>query len=712
MFGTLRSVDDMLTRRARRSLASLANRHPRRRRRRIATLELLEGRTLLTTYTVTSTGTTDVAGTLLYEIDQLDSTGGSSNIINFNIPGTGVQTISPTSALPTITKPVTIEGTATSGVPQIQILGGSAGSSANGLTFGSGSSGSSVQDLVIAGFGSDGIDISSPLSTGDSVVGCWLGINASGSKNANEYGVFVGGPGATIGGTTSGAGNILSGNTQAGIETCAACLVEGNEIGTNVAGTAAVGNAHYGIFVLGSPVTIGGTTTGARNVISGNTGGYGVYFEGSSCLVEGNYIGTNAAGTAAVANDLGIGVSDPGATIGGTGAGAGNVISGNSTDGVSTNEPCLVEGNEIGTNAAGTGAVANGDYGIYVDNASGATTIGGTTTGAGNTISDNSEAGIDVTSGATAAITDNSITGDSTGILVGSGSTDTCVVTVQYDDLSGNTTAGITNEQANASYAVTAIDDWWGSLHGATTTGNLGGNGTGVSSNVSFTPWIGGYTPGTGPGFQPTGITLYAVPTQLVFATEPSSTASPGVAFATQPVVEAEDASGNLGINFDAATVPGAQAGVTLNTLSGTGTLAGTTSVSASGGFASLSGLSITGIGTFTLTASASGFDSLSLSGTSSQIQISVPPSDVVTSTADSGPGTLRAVITSLDCSGESSNAIAFDLGSSGAQTITLASPLPAITVPVDIEGNTEPGFSGVPLVVITGTRRGAEPTA
>ena len=153
MFGTLRSVDDMLTRRARRWLASLANRHPRRRRRRIATLELLEDRTLLTTYTVTSTGTADVAGTLLYEIDQLNSTGGSSNIINFNIPGSGVQTISPTSALPTITKPVTIEGTASSGVPQIQILGGSAGSSASGLTFGSGSSGSSVQDLVIAGFG-------------------------------------------------------------------------------------------------------------------------------------------------------------------------------------------------------------------------------------------------------------------------------------------------------------------------------------------------------------------------------------------------------------------------------------------------------------------------------------------------------------------------------------------------------------------------------
>ena len=53
---------------------------------------------------------------------------------------------------------------------------------------------------------------------------------------------------------------------------------------------------------------------------------------------------------------------------------------------------------------------------------------------------------------------------------------------------------------------------------------------------------------------------------------------------------------------------------MTLNTLAGTGTLAGTTSVSPSGGFASFSGLNITAIGTYTLTASSSGFGSLSAS--------------------------------------------------------------------------------------------------
>ena len=209
-------------------------------------------------------------------------------------------------------------------------------------------------------------------------------------------------------------------------------------------------------------------------------------------------------------------------------------------------------------------------------------------TGAGNTISDNSDYGVYLTSGETATITNDTITGNSTGIVVGETTNDTCTVTAQDDDLAGNTTEGVNKFETNPAYPVTATDDWWGSLHGPTTTANPGGNGSSVSSNVSFTPWIGVYTAGTGTGFQPTGITLYAVPTQLVFVTEPSSNATPGAAFATQPVIEAEDASGNLGINFDASTVSGAQAVMTLGTLSGTGTLAGTTSVSPAGGYRQL----------------------------------------------------------------------------------------------------------------------------
>ena len=58
--------------------------------------------------------------------------------------------------------------------------------------------------------------------------------------------------------------------------------------------------------------------------------GYGVDIEAPDCLVVGNEIGTNAAGTAAVPNFWrGHIVDETGATIGGTAAGAANVISGN-----------------------------------------------------------------------------------------------------------------------------------------------------------------------------------------------------------------------------------------------------------------------------------------------------------------------------------------------------------------------------------------------
>ena len=76
---------------------------------------------------------------------------------------------------------------------------------------------------------------------------------------------------------------------------------------------------------------IGGTTAAARNVISGNGNG-GIEIGGNANVVQGNFIGTNAAGTAAVPNRAEYRSSDSASTdnlIGGTAAGAGNLISGN-----------------------------------------------------------------------------------------------------------------------------------------------------------------------------------------------------------------------------------------------------------------------------------------------------------------------------------------------------------------------------------------------
>ena len=74
------------------------------------TVLVLEGRMLLSNYPVTSTADTNTSGTLRYAINQLDASGTASNTITFGIIPSGVQTIILTSALPSITKPVDIEG--------------------------------------------------------------------------------------------------------------------------------------------------------------------------------------------------------------------------------------------------------------------------------------------------------------------------------------------------------------------------------------------------------------------------------------------------------------------------------------------------------------------------------------------------------------------------------------------------------------------------
>jgi hypothetical protein len=180
-------------------------------------------------------------------------------------------------------------------------------------------------------------------------------------------------------------------------------LLEGNRIGTGPLGAAALPNGWSGVVISDSAnTTLGGTAQGAGNVISGNDL-WGVRITGGSMgtLLEGNLIGTNAAGTAAVANGWD-GVYIDGAkttrnTVGGTVAGAANTISGNTRNGVYITNYAwgnLVEGNLIGTNAAGTGGVKNLLNGVQIDDFASYNTIGGTAKGAGNTISYNANNGV------------------------------------------------------------------------------------------------------------------------------------------------------------------------------------------------------------------------------------------------------------------------------------------------------------------------------
>jgi hypothetical protein len=391
----------------RRAKASSAARLRKIRSRTSPSLELLEDRMLLANFSVTSNADTNTSGTLRYAINQLDATGGATNTITFSLSSTQ-HTITPGSVLPSITKPVVIEGnteTGYAGVPLVEITGGSAGS-VNGLTLAAGSSGSVIQDLVIDGFASgDGISIA---SANDSVTGCYIGTTVAGTgAKANQDGVLVGAAGVTIGGTAAGAGNVISGNSVNGIDAEASCAIEGNLIGTNKGGTGAVANP-VGVYVGSSGVTIGGVGPGVANLISGNS--HGVVVQ-ASCSVTNNLIGTNQSGLGAVPNGTGISVFAPGATIGGTSGVVGNLISGNSINGIDIEASCLVAGNVIGATAAKTAVLPNGFNGIYVGQPG--ATIGGLTTAAGNVISGNGSYGVNIQ--ASCLLEGNGIGSDSTG---------------------------------------------------------------------------------------------------------------------------------------------------------------------------------------------------------------------------------------------------------------------------------------------------------
>ena len=108
-------------------------------------------------------------------------------------------------------------------------------------------------------------------------------------------------------------------------------VIQGNNIGVDVAGNARLGNGGIGVDIVSGTNTIIGGPGVARNVISGFGTGIQVRTNASGTVIRGNNIGTNAAGTAPIGNGVGITIHDAvtGTIIGGTAPGEGNVVSGN-----------------------------------------------------------------------------------------------------------------------------------------------------------------------------------------------------------------------------------------------------------------------------------------------------------------------------------------------------------------------------------------------
>ena len=360
-------------------------------------------------------------GSLRQAILDANATAGTDTIV-FNIPGTGAQTINLQIALPEITAPVVIDATTQpgfAGVPLIELNGALAGSNGSGFVISGGSS--TIRGFVINRF-SAGSGIALRTNGNNLIQGNYIGIDPTGTlRRANLYGISISNcSNNTIGGTTQAARNVVSANSFYGISLGAdGNQIQGNFIGTNAAGTAALGNGLNGVDISGSPAftnnVIGGTTAGTGNLISGNQTGIRIFVPGNS--VQGNLIGTDVSGTNAVGNGIGISSSSANTVIGGTVTGARNIVSGNTGDGVSLGGTgSRLEGNFIGTDITGTLALGNGGSGVVAGNGA---LIGGTTPAARNVISGNGGFGnISLgsnSSGAQATVQGNYIGTDVTG---------------------------------------------------------------------------------------------------------------------------------------------------------------------------------------------------------------------------------------------------------------------------------------------------------
>ncbi|HYR28574.1 MAG TPA: Calx-beta domain-containing protein [Thermoanaerobaculia bacterium] len=328
------------------------------------------------TFTVVNTADSG-AGSLRQAI--LDANGnGGHDTIEFNIPGAGVQTITPASALPMITSPVLINGysqpgasvnTQSSGNDAVLLINLDGVTNAfHGLQLSGGAGNSTIRGLVIQRFAS-GIHLAS--TTGVSIAGNWIGTDPTGTLDrGNGTGVFADFGGSHIIGTVNEANrNVISGNNNNGIALSASVLnsVSGNYIGTNATGTAAIGNI-AGITISDADDNV----IGPSNVISGNSiGGLSaaVWISGGAedNQIVGNLIGVQSNGVTALANRYGIVLSDnagaaPAGTIIGGATNSANVIANNVQDGVSLRvvSPAVPLNNTITYNLIRD----NGDLGI------------------------------------------------------------------------------------------------------------------------------------------------------------------------------------------------------------------------------------------------------------------------------------------------------------------------------------------------------------
>ena len=309
------------------------------------------------TYTVTNTNDSGL-GSLRWAMTNANASAVPSTIV-FNIPGTAPFTITPISNLPTNTRPATIDATTQpgyAGQPIVELNGSKLGSTSTGFYF-LNTSNVTVRGFVINRFLGQGIRIEA--SSGSVVEGCFIGTDSAGTGQlGNGQGIKFtkGASNNRVGGTNAAARNVISGNSSNGIMINASALnvILGNFIGTTATGTAALANGGQGIQMVNADGNqIGGSTAGAGNVIAANKSIGIQLVSGAGNLIQGNFIGTDLTGSLNLGN-LGHGIQSQSSSsnqIGGVSAGSGNTIWFNTGSGISvTGGSLAILGNSIYSN--------------------------------------------------------------------------------------------------------------------------------------------------------------------------------------------------------------------------------------------------------------------------------------------------------------------------------------------------------------------------
>jgi hypothetical protein len=287
----------------------------------------------------------------------------------------GVARIALTAALPKITESLVLDAQRQPGwisSPVVAVDGTAAGAGSNGIEILA--PGCEVRGFALGGFGGSGVVIS---GAGGIVSGNWIGLDPTGTAALANHvdGLQVGADGVIVGGSTAQTRNVVSGNGANGIRvlsTTSGGSLRGNYVGTNAAGSSGIPNgslvpASAGLEVDGDNLTIGGSGAGDGNVVSGNTG-VGVRMSGFANRFVGNTIGMDASRSLALGNTghgllVSGGFGGSNLAIGGVNAGEGNLIAHNGGAGVAF-DPAAGNGNMVLGNAIGT----NGALGIDLGN--------------------------------------------------------------------------------------------------------------------------------------------------------------------------------------------------------------------------------------------------------------------------------------------------------------------------------------------------------